>query len=43
MDSRKLLPVVGIVIWSAVALTAAPRALSHRHSVAMSAHNSEPI
>ena len=34
MDSRKLLPGIGIVIWSAVALTAAPRALSHRHPVA---------
>jgi len=43
MDSRKLLPVVGIVIWSGVALTAAPRALSHRHSVGMSVHHGEPI
>jgi hypothetical protein len=43
MASRKLLPVVGIVIWSAVALTAAPRALSHRHSAGMSVHRGEPI
>src|SRR4029077_527105 len=43
MDSRKLLPVVGIVIWSAVALTAAPRALSHRHSVGTFVHHGEPI
>ena len=43
MDSRKLLPVIGIVIWSAVALTAAPRALSHRHPVEFSVQHGEPI
>jgi DUF4097 and DUF4098 domain-containing protein YvlB len=43
MDSRKLLPVVGIVIWSAVALTAAPRALSHRHPTNMSANHGDPM
>jgi DUF4097 and DUF4098 domain-containing protein YvlB len=43
MDSRKLLPVVGIVIWSAVALTAAPRALSHRHPTNMSVNHGDPM
>ncbi len=43
MDSGKLVPAIGIVIWSAVALTAAPRALSHRHAPAASGHRQEPI
>ncbi len=43
MDSRKLLPAIGIVIWSAVALTAAPRALSHRHSIELTRHGDSPI
>jgi hypothetical protein len=43
MDSLKLLPAIGIVIWATVALTAAPRALSHRHSVKLSTHRDEPI
>jgi DUF4097 and DUF4098 domain-containing protein YvlB len=43
MDSRKLLSAIGIVIWSGVALTAAPRALSHRHAVELSRHGDEPI
>lgn len=43
MDSRKLLSAIGIVIWSAVILTAAPRALSHRHSAGLSFHGDEPI
>lgn len=33
MDSSKLFSMIGIIVWSAVALTAAPRALSHRHPV----------
>ena len=32
MSSRRLLTILGIVIWAAVAVTAAPRALSHLHS-----------
>ena len=43
MSSRKLLPVVGIVIWSAVALTAAPRALSHRHPTSVTVQHGDPI
>jgi hypothetical protein len=33
MTSYRALTVIAIVIWAAVALTAAPRAFSHRHSV----------
>ena len=36
MTSGRLLAVLGILIWSGVALTAAPHALSHRHAVAVS-------
>ena len=43
MDSSKLFPMIGILIWSAVALTAAPRALSHRHPVELSVKGDEPI
>jgi hypothetical protein len=44
MDSRRLFPVIGIIVWSAVALTAAPRALSHRHSsVRNSFHGDGPL
>ena len=43
MDSRKLFPVMGMVIWAAVALTAAPRALSHRHPVGLSVTGDDPI
>ena len=43
MDASKLFPMIGIVIWSAVALTAAPRALSHRHPVELSVKGDDPI
>jgi len=43
MDSRKLVPAMGILIWTAVALTAAPRAISHRHAVSLSMNNEEPM
>ena len=43
MDSRKLFPVMGMVIWAAVALTAAPRARSHRHPVELSVTGDDPI
>ena len=36
MTSRRALTVSAMVIWAAVAVTAAPRALSHRHSPAIS-------
>jgi hypothetical protein len=42
MDSRKLLPAIGIVIWSAVLLTAAPRAFSHRHQVQLFIDDESP-
>jgi DUF4097 and DUF4098 domain-containing protein YvlB len=43
MDSRKLVPVIGMVIWSAVALTAAPHARSHRHAVELRSYGEDPI
>jgi len=43
MDSSKLFPMIGIIIWSAVALTAAPRALSHRHPAELSVKGDDPI
>jgi hypothetical protein len=33
MTSPKLLPVLGMVVWAAVALTAAPRGTPHRHAL----------
>jgi len=33
MTSRQRLALVGIVVWTGVALSAAPRAISHRHTV----------
>jgi hypothetical protein len=41
MVSRTILSTIGITVWAAVLVTAAPRALSHRHetpAVAVSAH-----
>jgi DUF4097 and DUF4098 domain-containing protein YvlB len=43
MDSGKLVPAIGMVIWSAVALTAAPHALSHRHAVELRKNADDPI
>jgi len=50
MVSRTVLSVVGITIWTAVLVTAAPRAISHRHagakegtSIAISAHEDSPV
>jgi hypothetical protein len=43
MDSCKLVPALGMVIWSAVALTAAPRAFSHRHALERSVNSDDPI
>jgi len=52
MVSRTLLSAIGVTIWAAVLVTAAPRAISHRHdfydysearSMAISAHEDAPI
>jgi hypothetical protein len=43
MDSGKLVPAIGIAIWSAVALTAAPHALLHRHALELSVNGEEPL
>lgn len=42
MRSGKLLSVIGILVWSAVALTASPRALPHRHAVTVSGQDESP-
>ncbi|HSC44430.1 MAG TPA: hypothetical protein VLC94_01305 [Candidatus Acidoferrum sp.] len=45
MVSRTILSAVGITVWAAVLVTAAPRAISHRHSeqpVEISAHDEWP-
>lgn len=42
MRSGKLLSVVGIVIWSAVALTASPRTSLHRQTVTVSGQDESP-
>jgi hypothetical protein len=42
MRSGKLLPVVGILVWSAVALTASPRTPSHRHAVSVRVQDESP-
>jgi hypothetical protein len=44
MDARRVLTGVAIIVWSAVALkAAAPRALSLRHTVDLSAHGDGPV
>ena len=52
MVSRTLLAAVGFTVWTAVLVTAAPRAISHRNnsydynearSIAISSHNDGPI
>lgn len=43
MTSRRLLSFLGILVWSAVALTAAPRALSHRHATDVSYTDEFPV
>jgi len=50
MVSRTVLSVVGITVWTAVLVTGAPRAISHRHagdkegsSIAISAHEDSPV
>src|SRR5258708_4981284 len=52
MVSRTLLSAIGVTIWAAVLVTAAPRAISHRHdfydysearSIAISAHEDAPV
>jgi hypothetical protein len=51
MVSRTLLSVIGITVWTAVLVTAGPRAISHRHageykeghSIAISAHEDSPL
>jgi len=42
MIFRKPLPFVGIAIWSAVVLTAAPRAIPHRHFVVLTLNDERP-
>ena len=42
MTSRRLLSPLGILVWYAVALTAAPRAFSHRHATTIS-YNDESL
>ena len=53
MVSRTLLSAIGITVWTAVLVTAAPRAISHRHdfsyghdrahSIEISAHDDAPV
>jgi hypothetical protein len=49
MVSRTLLSAVGITVWTAVLVTAAPRAISHRHdskgghSLEISTHDNAPV
>src|ERR1700751_3552165 len=52
MVSRTFLSVVGFTVWTAVLVTAAPRAISHRyddneaksgHSVEIMSHNDAPV
>jgi hypothetical protein len=52
MVSRTLLPAVGFTVWTAVLVTAAPRAISHRnnyndaksgHAVEVMSHNDAPV
>src|SRR5271169_4049464 len=43
MTSPRLLSFLGILVWSAVALTAAPRALSHRHATDVSHTDEFPV
>jgi len=53
MVSRTLLSAIGITVWTAVLVTAAPRAISHRHdysyghdrahSIEISAHHDAPV
>ena len=43
MRSSKLLSIIGIMVWTAVALTAWPRTLPHRHTVALSVQDDEPL
>jgi Putative adhesin len=42
MNSCRLLTIFAMVVWAAVALTAAPRAFSHRHVMAFSASTDFP-
>jgi len=42
MRSGKLLSVLGILVWTAVALTAWPHTLPHRHAVAVSPQDESP-
>src|SRR5580658_1866997 len=42
MTSRRALTVSAMVIWAAVAVTAAPHALSHRHSPTVSSSTDSP-
>jgi hypothetical protein len=43
MDSRNLLRVIAILVWSAVALTAVTHTVSARHSLRFSSHRDEPV
>ena len=39
MVSRTLLSAIGITVWTAVLVTAAPRAISHRHDFSNNGHD----
>ncbi|MGB7847918.1 MAG: hypothetical protein WBL63_20065 [Candidatus Acidiferrum sp.] len=42
MTSPRLLPILGIIVWAGVALTAAPRSTPHRHTVVFSPSEDSP-